>query len=113
MKPDSGSRRHRFMGSRGVLGVKCGALGGGLAHAFASEVRRWALCTRRSRMASATVGLAIISCQCSTWSWLVTIGAAASMPIVEDLQEVAALIRPSGWRAPSHQGSAAGRARWS
>ena len=31
-----------------------------------ARLSRWALCTRRSRMASATVGLAIISCQCLT-----------------------------------------------
>src|SRR5580700_11251560 len=36
------------------------------------RLRRWALWTRRSRMASATVGLAIMSCQCFRSSWLVT-----------------------------------------
>jgi hypothetical protein len=33
--------------------------------------RRWALCTTRSRMASASVGSPMMSCQRSTGSWLV------------------------------------------
>ena len=36
------------------------------------RMRRCALCTRRSRMASAMVGFGIISCQCSIGSWVVT-----------------------------------------
>ena len=35
------------------------------------SVIRWALCTRRSRRASAMVGSPITLCQCSTGSWLV------------------------------------------
>ena len=39
---------------------------------FPLSAMRWALCTSRSRMASASVGSPIASCQCSTGSWLVT-----------------------------------------
>ena len=36
-----------------------------------SSARRWALCTRRSRIASAKVGSPMTSCQASTGNWLV------------------------------------------
>jgi hypothetical protein len=36
------------------------------------RLRRWALWTKRSRIASASVGWPMTSCQCSTGSWLVT-----------------------------------------
>jgi hypothetical protein len=53
-------------------------LGGGFAEALAIEgplrVSRWALCTRRSRMASAMVGSPMLSSQFSTGTWLVTMG---------------------------------------
>ena len=51
-------------------------------------------------MASATVGLAITSCQCSTGSWLVTMVDAAAVAIVDDLEEVAPLIGRQIGEAP-------------
>src|SRR6478609_11034056 len=60
------------------------------------RVRRWALWTRRSRMASAMVGLPMTSCQCSTGSWLVTM----VEPVVHDIQQVAPLLGGEWGKTP-------------
>ena len=51
-------------------------------------------------MASATVGFAIVSCQCSTGSWLVMMCGAAVVPVIDNLQEIVALIGSKRREAP-------------
>src|SRR5204863_8842440 len=63
------------------------------------RLSRCALCTSRSRMASAIVGSPMISCQCSTGSWLVIMVERARVDL-HDLQKVAALLGRHGREAP-------------
>jgi len=56
------------------------------------SVSLWALWTSRSRMASATVGLAIASCQWIDRQLAGHDGRAAIVPVVDDLQQIAPLL---------------------
>ena len=56
------------------------------------SVSLWALWASRSRMASATVGLAIASCQWIDRQLAGHDGRAAIVPVVDDLQQIAPLL---------------------
>ena len=75
-----------------MLGVKCGALGGTLAHALASEVQAMGIVHEavKDGVGDGWVGDHFVPV---LYIYLAGHdGAAASVPIIEDLQKVAALI---------------------